>query len=58
MNKTTTKKTEKIDVTAAVVFFNDTLKKMTKPQLKSMATAISVLKDRGIYRMIGLLLGE
>ena len=32
MSKTTTKKTEKIDVTAAVVFFNDTLKKMTKPQ--------------------------
>ena len=46
-------KTEKIDVTGAVVFFNETLKKMTNPQLKSMATAISVLKDRVIYRMIG-----
>ena len=53
-----TKKTEKIDVTGAVVFFNETLKKMNKTQLKTMATAISVLKDRGIYRMIGNLLGE
>ena len=53
-----TKKTEKIDVTGAVTFFNETLKKMTKTQLKTMATAISVLKDRGIYRMIGNLLGE
>ena len=50
--------TKKIDVTGAVVFFNDTWKKMTQPQLKAMATAISVLKDRGIYRMIGNLLGE
>ena len=50
--------TKKIDVAGAVAFFNDTLKKMNKTQLKTMATAISVLKDRGIYRMIGNLLGD
>lgn len=51
-------KKEKIDVVGAVNFFSETLRKLSKTQLKTMATAISVLKDRGIYRMIGNLLEE